>query len=110
MGKLKNCFTIIPLELYGTIQTSSGRDCFILIFYRCKLNASFKDIKIQDKDKKMIGLERKGYYRGIRDLEKCGLISVVKGSGKAYRISVNLKMLHQNTIDYILKKKSILTG
>src|SRR3972149_4192494 len=87
MNGSKDLFVTIPLERYGTIPIGVGRDCFVLICFRSKLKGAVSGITIPDRDKKLIGLNRLSYYRGIKILEKLGIISVIKGDGKACRIT-----------------------
>jgi len=100
--KSEICFAHIPLGLYGTIPVGVGRDVFILICYRAKMEKSIIDLRIPDKYKKKIGLNRLSYYRGIKVLMRLDIIAVHKNSyGSAYLITLNAAKLDDNTLKYI---------
>lgn len=97
----------LPLNIIRKIKTLSGMKCFFLIWLKCCFSHSFFDIAITKKDQERIHLSRKSYARGLTDLEKVGLISVVRKTGRANRISVKLELLDQKSKTFVLKGRLI---
>ncbi len=95
------CF---PLNITGRIKTHSGLHCFHLIWLKCCYTHSFSNIIITKKDRERIQFPRISYMRGLKDLEKNGLITVDRKIGRSCRVSVNVDLLGQKSKDFILKK------
>ena len=95
------CF---PLHIEKQMNTASEMKCFHLIWLKCCYEHTFSNIKVTKRDRERVGLIERSYVNGINDLEKRGLIKVVRGVGCSNRISINMDMLDDKS------KGSVLNG
>lgn len=94
------CF---PLDIVSKIKTHSGLICFHLIWLKCCYTHGFSELTISKKDRERIHFPRISYERGLKDLERKGVIMVDRKKGRLCRIFVNVELLDSKSKDFILK-------
>jgi hypothetical protein len=93
------CF---PLYISNLAKSFAGLKCLMLIWLKCKLTHGFDNIIITKKDRAAVKLNKMGYLRGIKELEKTGFISIKREPGKAFRIKVNYQeVIEKKWVEYI---------
>lgn len=94
------CF---PLHLESKMRTASELKTFHLIWLKCCYDGGFTNVIVTKRDRERVNLTRLSYMRGLEDLEKIGLITVDRKTGRSCRISVNTKILDQKSKNSVLK-------
>jgi len=94
MEKLKVPFIqSMPLSWICAATTLSGNDIKValLIWYLSGIHKTKKDLIVSSSQAKKFNINASGLRRGLLGLEKIGLISTVRGAGKAPRVTILLE-------------------
>jgi len=94
MEKLKEPFIqAMPLSWICTAANLSGNDVKValLIWYLSGIHRTKKDLIVSSTQAKKFHISVSGLRRGLLSLEEIGLISTVRGAGKAPRVTILLE-------------------